>query len=60
MSMDQIIEWRAFAHVAIAHQPLIDLEQWKASRHRLLGVAVVNRNVDKRDASKSSTCRIDC
>jgi len=26
------------------------MEQWKASKHRLLWVAVVNRNVSKRDA----------
>jgi len=38
-------EWCPFAHVAIDHQPLTMLEQWKASRHRLLWVAVVNRNV---------------
>jgi len=30
-----------------SHSPF---EQWKASRHRLLRVAVVNRNVGKRDA----------
>jgi len=29
-------EWRLFAHVAIDHQPLTALEQWKVSRHRLL------------------------
>jgi len=29
-------EWRLFGHVAIDHQPLTALEQWKASRHRLL------------------------
>jgi len=40
-------EWRPFAHVAIAHQPLTALEQWKASKHRLVWVAVVNRNVGK-------------
>jgi len=40
-------EWRPFPHVAINHQPLTALEQWKASRHP---VAVVNRNVGKRDA----------
>jgi len=38
------------AHVAIDHQPLIALEQWKAFRHQLLWVAVVNRNVSKWDA----------
>jgi len=37
-----------FSHVAIAYQPLTALEQWKASKHRLLWVAVVNRNVGKR------------
>jgi len=45
-----VYEWRPFAHIAIDHQPLTALEQWKASRHRLLRVAVVNRNVGKRDA----------
>jgi len=34
-------EWRPFAHVAIDHQPLTALEQWKTSRHQLLWVAVV-------------------
>jgi len=34
----------------INHQSLTALEQWKASRHWLLWVAVVNRNVIKRDA----------
>jgi len=38
------------APIAIDHQPLTALEQWKASRHRLLWVAVVNRNVGKRNA----------
>jgi len=38
------------AYVAIDHQPLTALKQWKASRHRLLWVAVVNHNVGKRDA----------
>jgi len=33
-----------FAHVAIDHQPLTALEQWKASRHRLLWVAVGKRD----------------
>jgi len=32
------MEWRPFTYVAIDHQPLIVLEQWKASRHRLLWV----------------------
>jgi len=36
-------------HVAITHQPFTALEQWKASRHRPLWVAVINCNVDKRD-----------
>jgi len=27
---------RPFAYVAIDHQPLTALEQWKASKHRLL------------------------
>jgi len=40
----------AFAYVAIDHQPLTTLEQWKASKHRLLWVAVINLNVGKRDA----------
>jgi len=44
------IVWRPFAHVAVDYQPLTALEQWKASRHRLLWVAVVNRYVGKRDA----------
>jgi len=44
------IAWHPFAHVAIDHQLLTVLEQWKASRHRLLWVAVVNRNVGKWDA----------
>jgi len=30
------MEWHPFDHVAIAHQPLIMFEQWKASRHQLL------------------------
>jgi len=34
------------------------LEQWKASRHRLLWVAVVNRNVGKRDALNDDFYRI--
>jgi len=50
----QIVEWQLFTHVAIDHQPLIALEQWKVSRHRLLWVAVVNRNVGKRYALKFS------
>jgi len=37
------------------HQPLTVLEQWKASRHWLLWVAVVNRNLDKRDAPFGSS-----
>jgi len=37
-----------FGHVAIDHQPLTALEQWKASRHRPLWVAMINRNVGKR------------
>jgi len=37
-----------FDHSPIDHQPLTTLEQWKASRHRLLWVAVVNRTVVKR------------
>jgi len=36
----------------IDHQPFTALEQWKTSRHRLLWVAVVNRNIGKRDAPK--------
>jgi len=28
--------WRSFGHVSIGHEPLIALEQWKASRHRSL------------------------
>jgi len=32
-------------------QPLTALEQWKASKHWLLWVAVVNHNVGKRNAS---------
>jgi len=47
--------WYSFGHVAIAHQPLIMLEQWKASRHRLLWVAVINRNVRKRDVPVSDS-----
>jgi len=43
-------EWRPFAHVAIDHQSQ-RLSSGKASKHRLLWVAVVNRNVDKRDVS---------
>jgi len=39
-----------FAHVAIEHQPLTALEQWKASRHPLLWMAVINCNVGKQDA----------
>jgi len=39
------------------HQPLTALEQWKASRHRLLWVAVINRNVGKRDAPDWMLCR---
>jgi len=35
-------------HVAI-DQPLTTLEQWKASKHRLLWVVVINRDVIKRD-----------
>jgi len=35
-------KWRSFIHVAIDHQPLIALEQWKAFRHQLLWVAVKN------------------
>jgi len=49
-SLKYIREWRPFIHVAIDHQPLTALEQWKASRHRLLWVVVVNHNVGKRDA----------
>jgi len=48
------IEWRPFAHIAIDHQLLIAFEQWKASKHRLLWVAVVNRNVGKRDPPERS------
>jgi len=33
-------EWRSNGHDSIAHQPLTALEQWKASRHRSLWVAV--------------------
>jgi len=36
--------WPPFGHESIGHKPLIALEQWKASRHRLLWVAVVNRD----------------
>jgi len=32
----EIQEWLPFVHVAIDYQPLTALEQWKASRHRLL------------------------
>jgi len=42
------VKWRPFAHIAIDHQPLTALEQWKASK--LLWVAVVSRKVGKRDA----------
>jgi len=40
-----------FDHVPIDHQPLTTLEQWKASRHRLLWVAVVNRDRDQMERS---------
>jgi len=39
-------------HVAV--EPLTALEQWKASRHRLQWVVVVNRNVGKWDAPVKS------
>jgi len=45
-------ELRPFAHVAIDHQPFTELEQWKASRHRLLRVAAVSRTMGKRDAAE--------
>jgi len=45
-----LLGWQPFDHVAIAHQPLTALEQWKAFKHRPLWVIVVNRNMDKRDA----------
>jgi len=48
------MEWRTFAHVTIDHQPLTALEQWKASRHWLLWVAMVNRNVGKRNILATS------
>jgi len=36
-----LYEWRSSGHGSIVHQPFTALEQWKASRHRLLWVAVV-------------------
>jgi len=47
--------WCPFGHVAIDHQPLTALEQWKASRHRPLWLVsnryVVNRNASIRNTS---------
>jgi len=41
--------WPPFGHESIGHEPLIALEQWKASRHRSLWLVVSNRDVVNRD-----------
>jgi len=49
------IGWPPFGHESIGHEPLIALEQWKASRHRSLWLVVSNWAVSKRDASHFPT-----
>jgi len=46
--------WPLFEHESIRHEPLTALEQWKASRHRLLWVAVVNRDRGQTGRSRLS------
>jgi len=48
----KIFGWPPFGHESIGHEPLTALEQWKASRHRLLWLVVSNRDVVNRDTPK--------
>jgi len=49
------LTWRLFVHVAIDYQPLTRLNSGKPLGTGLLWVAVVNRNVGKRDAPVPTT-----
>jgi len=42
LDANEMYEWPLLGHESIEHEPLIALEQWKASRHRSLWLVVSN------------------